>query len=153
MKENNSECKDLEINKNSFSGTLLKTIKFKDFKDIKAQLPTKKNYDINLNDINNTENYYKDINGEKILNGNNYVNKNNINNSNNYKKNYFCDNLIEKLTNNINENQNLNKNIINGNNNINNYYYINYSPNYNQCFPTKANNNIPSKKKRRNKNK
>ena len=148
MKENNSECKDLEINKNSFSGTLLKTIKFKDFKDIKSQLPTKKNYDINLNDINNTENYYKDINGEKILNGNNYVNKNNINNSNNYKKNYFCDNLIEKLTNNINENQNLNKNIINGNNNINNYYYINYSPNYNQCFPTKANNNNVASKKR-----
>ena len=151
MKENNSECKDLEINKNSFSGTLLKTIKFKDFKDIKSQLPTKKNYDINLNDINNTENYSKEVNnsnGEKILNGNNYVNKNNINNSNNYKKNYFCDNLIEKLTNNINENQNLNKNIINGNNNINNYYYINYSPNYNQCFPTKANNNNISSKKR-----
>ena len=151
MKENNSECKDLEINKNSFSGTLLKTIKFKDFKDIKSQLPTKKNYDINLNDINNTENYSKEVNnsnGEKILNGNNYVNKNNINNSNNYKKNYFCDNLIEKLTNNINENQNLNKNIINGNNNINNYYYINYSPNYNQCFPTKANNNNVASKKR-----
>ena len=138
MKENNSECKDLEINKNSYSGTLLKTIKFKDFKDIKSQLPTKKNYDINLNDINNADNYYKEINN---------------NNNNNYKKNYFCDNLIEKLTNNINnENPNLNKNIINGNNNINNYYYINYSPNYNQCFPTKPNNNgnnnnISSKKK------
>ena len=152
MKENNSECKDLEINKNSFSGTLLKTIKFKDFKDIKSQLPTKKNYDINIQDINNTDNYYKEINGgsngENELNGNNYVNKNIINN---YKKNYFCDNLIEKLTNNINENPNLNKNIINGNNNINNYYYINFSPNYNQCFPTKANNNnnknIPSKKR------
>ena len=54
------------------------------------------------------------------------------------------------MTNNINENPNLNKNIINGNNNINNYYYINYSPNYNQCFPTKANNNsnnISSKKR------
>ena len=152
MKENNSECKDLEINKNSFSGTLLKTIKFKDFKDIKSQLPTKKNYDINIQDINNTDNYYKEINGgsngENELNGNNYMNKNIINN---YKKNYFCDNLIEKLTNNINENPNLNKNIINGNNNINNYYYINFSPNYNQCFPTKANNNnnknIPSKKR------
>ena len=152
MKENNSECKDLEINKNSFSGTLLKTIKFKDFKDIKSQLPTKKNYDINIEDINNTDNYYKEINGgsngENELNGNNYMNKNIINN---YKKNYFCDNLIEKLTNNINENPNLNKNIINGNNNINNYYYINFSPNYNQCFPTKANNNnnknIPSKKR------
>ena len=155
MKENNSECKDLEINKNSFSGTLLKTIKFKDFKDIKSQLPTKKNYDINIQDINNTDNYYKVINegsnAENELNGNNYMNKNIINN---YKKNYFCDNLIEKLTNNIktiNENPNLNKNIINGNNNINNYYYINFSPNYNQCFPTKANNNInkniPSKKR------
>ena len=144
MKENNSECKDLEINKNSFSGTLLKTIKFKDFKDIKAQLPTKKNYDINLNDINNAENYYREINnyennGDNLINNNNsYLNKNIINN---YKKNYFCDNLIEKLTNNINENPNLNKNIINGNNNINNYYYINYSPNYNQCFPTKTNSN------------
>jgi hypothetical protein len=48
MKENNSECKDLEINKNSFNGTLLKTIKFKDYKDIKSQLPTKKNYDIDI---------------------------------------------------------------------------------------------------------
>ena len=142
MKENNSECKDLEINKNSFSGTLLKTIKFKDFKDIKSQLPTKKNYDINIQDINNADNYYKEItgcsNGENEPNGGNYINKNIINN---YKKNYFCDNLIEKLTNNINENPNVNKNIINGNNNINNYYYINFSPNYNQCFPTKANNN------------
>ena len=153
MKENNSECKDLEINKNSYSGTLLKTIKFKDFKDIKSQLPTKKNYDINLNDINNAENYYKEINysnEENISNGNNYMNKNNVNN--NYKKNYFCDNLIEKLTNDINENPNLNKNIINGNNNINNYYYINFSPNYNQCFPTKTNdnnnnNNLSSKKR------
>ena len=151
MKENNSECKDLEINKNSFSGTLLKTIKFKDFKDIKSQLPTKKNYDINLNDIDNTDNYYKKFkcsNGDNEINSNNNcMNKNNVNN---YKKNYFCDNLIEKLTNNINENPNLNKNIINGNNNINNYYYINYSPNYNQCFPTKANNNsnnISSKKR------
>ena len=150
MKENNSECKDLEINKNSFSGTLLKTIKFKDFKDIKSQLPTKKNYDINLNDINNTENYYKEINyskGENVINGNNYVNKNAVNN--NYKKNYFCDNLIEKLTKNINENPNLNKNIINGNNNINNYYYINFSPNYNQCFPTKTNNNNNNLPKKR----
>ena len=151
MKENNSECKDLEINKNSFSGTLLKTIKFKDFKDIKAQLPTKKNYDINLNDINNAENYYKEINysnKDNILDRNNYINKNVVNN--NYKKNYFCDNLIEKLTNNINENPSLNKNIINGNNNINNYYYINFSPNYNHCFPSKVNNtnnNIISKKR------
>ena len=151
MKENNSECKDLEINKNSFSGTLLKTIKFKDFKDIKSQLPTKKNYDINIQDINNADNYYKEItgcsNGENEPNGDNYMNKNIINN---YKKNYFCDNLIEKLTNNINENPNVNKNIINGNNNINNYYYINFSPNYNQCFPTKGNNNnknIISKKR------
>ena len=29
MKENNSECKDLEINKNSFSGTLLKLLNLK----------------------------------------------------------------------------------------------------------------------------
>ena len=147
MKENNSECKDLEINKNSFSGTLLKTIKFKDFKDIKSQLPTKKNYDINLNDIDNTDNYYKKFkcsNGDNEINSNNNcMNKNNVNN---YKKNYFCDNLIEKLTNNINENPNFNKNIINGNNNINNYYYINFSPNYNQCFPAKTNSNNNKKR-------
>ena len=98
MKENNSECKDLEINKNSFSGTLLKTIKFKDFKDIKSQLPTKKNYDINLNDIDNTDNYYKKFkcsNGDNEINSNNNcMNKNNVNN---YKKNYFCDNLTNNF--------------------------------------------------------
>ena len=143
MKENNSECKDLEKNKNSFSGTLLKTIKFKDYKDIKSQLPTKKNYDINFNDIN--YNSVKDnINKNEIFYNNNYLNKN-IGNNN--KKNYN-DNLIEQLTNNINNNiSNLNNNIINSNNNINNYYYINYAPNYNQCFPTKVNNNLNGKKR------
>ena len=136
MKENNSECKDLEKNKNSFSGTLLKTIKFKDYKDIKSQLPTKKNYDINLNNINSNSSKEN-------------INENEIFYNNNIKKNYFCDNIIEKLTNNINSNQNMNNNnIINSSNNINNYYYINYSPNYNQCFPTKINNNINNNKKR-----
>ena len=145
MKENNSECKDLEINKNSFSGTLLKTIKFKDFKDIKSQLPTKKNYDVNFNNINS--NSYKDkIIEDSSFFKNNYINKNN---NHNYKKNYFSDNLIENLTNNdINNNNNLNNNITNNSNNINNYYYINYSPNYNQCFPTKKNNNNNIVKKR-----
>ena len=143
MKENNSECKDLEKNKNSFSGTLLKTIKFKDYKDIKSQLPTKKNYDININEINSNS-FRENYRDEKFF-YNNYLNKNfGINNN---KKNYFCDNLIEKLTGNINNNPNLNQNNnINSNNNINNYYYINYSPNYNQCFPTKINNNINGKK-------
>ena len=151
MKENNSECKDLEKNKNSFSGTLLKTIKFKDYKDIKSQLPTKKNYDINLNNINPNSSK-ENINKNEILLDNNYINKN-INIINNHKKNYFCDNLIEKLTNNINNNnQNLNHNIINNSNNINNYYYINYSPNYNQCFPTKINNNITGKNIKSNEN-
>ena len=144
MKENNSECKDLEKNKNSFSGTLLKTIKFKDYKDIKSQLPTKKNYDINLNEINS--NFTKgNMNQNEIFN-NNFMNKNTINN--NPKKNYFCDNLIEKLTSNINNNNpNINNNVINSNNNINNYYYINYAPNYNQCFPAKINNNLMGKKR------
>ena len=146
MKENNSECKDLEINKNSFSGTLLKTIKFKDLKDIKSQLPTKKNYDINMNSHSSKEN----INENSYFYNNNFLNKNN--NSSildivKNKKNYFNNNLIEKLTNNINSNNsNLNNNIINSNNNINNYYYINYAPNYNQCFPTKINSNIGKKK-------
>ena len=146
MKENNSECKDLEINKNSFSGTLLKTIKFKDYKDIKSQLPTKKNYDININNINSNSNTFKEnINENEIFN-NNYINQN-IGNNNN--KNYFCDNIIDKLTSNIrknNPNLNNNNNIVNSNNNINNYYYINYSPNYNQCFPTKVNNNANKKR-------
>jgi len=146
MKENNSECKDLEINKNSFSGTLLKTIKFKDLKDIKSQLPTKKNYDNNMNSHSSKEN----ISDNSYFDNNNFLNKNN--NSSildivNNKKNYFSNNLIEKLTNNINSNISyLNNNIINSNNNINNYYYINYAPNYNQCFPTKLNNNIGKKK-------
>ena len=141
MKENNSECKDLEKNKNSFSGTLLKTIKFKDYKDSKSQVPTKKNYDINLNNINNMKNINSNSCKENIDENNIFYHNNN--------KNYFCDNLIEKLTNNINNSQNMNhNNIINSSNNINNYYYINYSPNYNQCFPTKINNNINSNKKR-----
>ena len=144
MKENNSECKDLEKNKNSFSGTLLKTIKFKDYKDIKSQLPTKKNYDININEINSNS-FRENYRDEKFFN-NNYLNKNFCINNNN-KKNFFCDNLIEKLTSNINNNQKLNpNNIINSSSNINNYYYINYSPNYNQCFPTKAINNNNGKK-------
>jgi len=146
MKENNSECKDLEINKNSFSGTLLKTIKFKDLKDIKSQLPTKKNYDMNMNSRPSKEN----INENSYFYNNNFLNKNN--NSSildivKNKKNYFNNNLIEKLTNNINSNNsNISSNIINSNNNINNYYYINYAPNYNQCFPTKLINNINKKK-------
>ena len=143
MKENNSECKDLEKNKNSFSGTLLKTIKFKDYKDIKSQLPTKKNYDINLNDINYSS-ANDNINKNEIFYNNNYLK----NLGNNNKKNYYSDNIIEQLTNNINNNiSQLNNNIINSNNNINNYYYINYAPNYNQCFPTKVNNNISNKKR------
>ena len=141
MKENNSEFKNLEINKNSFSGTLLKTIKFKDYKDIKSQLPTKKNYDININDLN------YNFNKENINNNSNnsYLFKNN---NNNIKKNFLNDKLIEKLTNKINiNNPNFSNNIINNSNNINNYYYINYTPNYNQYFPNKINNNIISKKK------
>ena len=149
MKENNSECKDLEKNKNSFSGTLLKTIKFKDYKDIKSQLPTKKNYDINLNNRNSNPNLLKEnINQNEIFYNNNFMNKNFIGMNNNNQKNFFCDNLIEKITSNLNNNNsNLNhNNIINNSNNINNYYYINYNPNYNQCFSNKVNNNISKKK-------
>ena len=150
MKENNSECKDLEKNKNSFSGTLLKTIKFKDYKDIKSQLPTKKNYDINLNNRNSNPNFLKEnINENEIFYNNNFINKNFIGMNHNNQKNYFCDNLIEKITSNLNNNNsNMNhNNIINSSNNINNYYYINYNPNYNQCFPTKVNNNNINKKR------
>ena len=142
MKENNSEYKDLEINKNSFNGTLLKTIKFKDFKDIKSQLPTKKNYDIDISS-NINPNLYKDNINKKPNFYHNFFNRN-MNDINIHKKNYFNDNLIENLTSNTN---NINNNIIKNSNNINNYYYINYSPNFNQCFPTKVNNNIIGKKR------
>ena len=142
MKENNSECRDLEINKNSFNGTLLKTIKFKDYKDIKSQLPTKKNYDIDISS-NINPNLSKDNINKKQNLYHNFFNRN-INEINSSKKNYFNDNLIENLTSNIN---NSNNNIIKNSNNINNYYYINYSPNFNQIFPTKINNNIIGKKR------
>ena len=142
MKENNSECRDLEINKNSFNGILLKTIKFKDYKDIKSQLPTKKNYDIDISNNTNT-NLSKDNINKKQSIYHNFFNRN-MEDINNYKKNYFNDNIIENLTSNIN---NSNNNIIKNSNNINNYYYINYSPNFNQCFPTKINNNKIGKKR------
>ena len=47
MRSKNSEYKDLEDNKNIHDGYLLNTINFKDLKEIKSQLPTRKNYENN----------------------------------------------------------------------------------------------------------
>ena len=111
MKEKNIDYKDLEDNKNISDGCLLKTINFKDLRDIKAQLPTRKNYEDNKkNNINNNNldnyflfgnkkyefdknysEYYKYLNNNinNILN-NNYNNSDNVCNSNHifdYNKN------------------------------------------------------------------
>ena len=140
MKENNSEFKDLEKNKCSYSGILLKTIKFKDLKDIKSQLPKQKNYDINY-DLN-LNNFHQNSTKENTNNIYHYYSKNLIKSNIMNKKNYYSENLMEQLENNINHN-----NIINNSNNINNFYYINYSQNYNECFPNKMNNHNNGKRK------
>ena len=69
MKMKDSEYVDLEVNKTSKDGCLLNTINFKDLKEIKAQLPTKKNYgnnfenkrdyNYNYNYSNNNNNFFK----------------------------------------------------------------------------------------------
>ena len=92
MKENYSECTDIEKNKNSIEGTLLRTIKFKEYKDIKAKLPMNKNYTtekkennniITNNNINNIYyiNYTPDYNKyfpSKFITNNFFMDDNNV---------------------------------------------------------------------------
>ena len=130
MKEKSIEFKDLEDNKSIHDGYLLNTINFKDLKEIKSQLPTRKNYE----NSKNIKNYYSF--GNKDLNYNNnyydyykYLN-NNINNIlNNNIFNNYKNNLDYKSLNNYEKKYNKNTNpkdilnIINDkNSNINNKY-------------------------------
>ena len=122
MKMKDIEYKDLEDNKISKEGCLLNTINFKDLKEIKAQLPTKKNYgNNNINNINNDnnnnyENRFNNIN-------NNYLSNNNSNNKYIIKNEYYS-----SFENNKNKDENINNinNKIKNENNFNNYYnYLN----------------------------
>ena len=83
MKENFSECVDIEKNKNSIEGTLLRTIKFKEYEDIKSNLPMNKNYTSEKNECN-----------KNIITNNNINNIYYINYSPDYKK-YFPSKFIK----------------------------------------------------------
>ena len=118
MKMKDSEYVDLEVNKTSKDGCLLNTINFKDLKEIKAQLPTKKNYG------NNFENK-RDFNY-------NY-NYSNNNNNNFFKKEYFTSLENKKLVENSKEQYNINNDLtknINGSNMLNNNNENNFNSNY-----------------------
>ena len=100
MQMKDSEYNDLEENKISKDGYLLNTINFKDLKEIKAQLPTKKNYGSNLE-------YKREYNYNYPFNNNNLL-----------KKEYFTSFESKKLAENNKEYNNIN-NIVNNNYNIN----------------------------------
>ena len=101
MKMKDSEYNVLEENKISKEGYLLNTINFKDLKEIKAQLPTKKNYgnnfenkreyNYNYNFIGNInflkKDYFSSFDNKKMPENNKeyYIN-NNINNANDFLK-------------------------------------------------------------------
>ena len=142
MKEKNIDYKDLEDNKSIHDGYLLNTIKFKDLREIKSQLPTRKNYEnTNKNDDNNK--YYKNnqffesksnksLNYDKKLNdiyNNNYhlqLNNNSLK-ANNYTSNSINKDETNKNVNDIKRSQNLENNytdilkIINEKSSINKY--------------------------------
>ena len=151
MKEQNIDYKDLEDNKSGGDGCLLNTINFKDLRDIKAQLPTRKNYENDKNNISNNSNnnnnyisfankkfefnknysdYYKYLNTNinNILNNNNDIINNNIYNpNNNFEYNKILKhnkniNNYEEMVNKINNQSNI-LNIINDKN-INKYNEI-----------------------------
>jgi serine/threonine protein kinase len=125
MKEKNIEYKDLEDNKSIHDGYLLNTIKFKDLREIKSQLPTRKNYEnMNKNDENIKfikknqifeSKSNKSLNYEKKLNDlykNNYyiqLNNNSLKNNNYTSKNANKDDT-NKIFNDIKRSQNLEHN-------------------------------------------
>ena len=90
----------LKKNKSNMDGFLLKTIKFRDIKDIKAQLPQKKNYE-STKKVINTKNYFQnnrlDINGNiNNIISNNIISNNIISNNFNHNENK----IINTITNN-----------------------------------------------------
>ena len=159
MKEKNIEYKDLEDNKSIHDGYLLNTIKFKDLREIKSQLPTRKNYEninINKNDENNK--FYKNnqffesksnksLNYEKKLNDiynmNNYylqLNNNSLKSNNHTSKNSNKDDNF-KIVNDIKRSQNLEHNYTDILNIINDKSFNKYNDFLSQI--RKQNNNYP----------
>ena len=128
MRMKDSEYNDLEENKNIKDGCLLNTINFKDLKEIKAQLPTKKNYG---NNLENKRDYNYNYN---YLYNNNFI-----------KKDYFTSFDSKKLEEN-NKEYNINNNVSNellrmiNNSNINkNGNNFNINNNYNKYIDERIN--------------
>ena len=146
MKNDNSDFKSLEDNKNIHEGVLLKTIQFKDLRDIKSQLPTKKNYDKipRGNSFSDGKNVNIMFSGARNKSNPNIFIKNNSlikNNKNNVGKNIKNNSINNMSVNNKNVNIVNNENINNNNNDynkkkeiydskssINQYNYINRNP-------------------------
>ena len=84
MKENpktHQEAESLDKNKNTQDDFLLKTIKFNDIKEIKSQLPSKKNYNgKNKSGINLKKKTFISNNNSNIKSNNSKPNNNNTNN-------------------------------------------------------------------------
>ena len=147
MRMKDSEYNDLEENKNIKDGCLLNTINFKDLKEIKAQLPTKKNYgntfenkrDHNYNYLYNNnltkKEYFTSFDSKKLAENNKeYIINNNVNNEilkminyshknnneNNFNNNYnkyITERINKILNNNSTTNRTIYSNTINNNNN------------------------------------
>ena len=161
MKEFNYLEKKFEENLNN-NDVLLNTIKFSNINEIKAQLPTSKNYNdenINNNIKNSDFNTFNSINISNQMtqrvNSNksaNSINKNTMNKSvpNNPNNNNFIKNISNILSNinNINSNSNSiqhNKNNVNGNsgkNNLSINYLINQSSEREKNIEKKIKNNL-----------
>ena len=161
MKEFNYLENKFEENLNN-NNVLLNTIKFSNINEIKAQLPTSKNYNdenINNNVKNSDFNSFNSINISNQItqrvNSNkstNSINKNTMNKSvpNNSNNNNFIKNISNILSNinNINSNSNSiqhNKNNVNGNsgkNNLSINYLINQSSEREKNIEKKIKNNV-----------
>ena len=153
MRMKDSEYNDLEENKNIKDGCLLNTINFKDLKEIKAQLPTKKNYgntfenkrdyNYNYNYLYNNnfakKEYFTSFDSKKLAENNKEYNiNNNVNNDilkmiNNSHKNNNENNFSNNYNKYINEriNKILNNNSTNNRSAYNNIINNNYSSNNN----------------------
>ena len=153
MRMKDSEYNDLEENKNIKDGCLLNTINFKDLKESKAQLPTKKNYgntfenkrdyNYNYNYLYNNnfakKEYFTSFDSKKLAENNKEYNiNNNVNNDilkmiNNSHKNNNENNFSNNYNKYINEriNKILNNNSTNNRSAYNNIINNNYSSNNN----------------------
>jgi len=156
MKMKDSQYNVLEENKSIKDGYLLNTINFKDLKEIKAQLPTKKNYgnnlenkresNYNINYANNNfkeKKYFTSFDSKKLDENNKEYNiNNNINDNNNeiLKRINSLNNNIDIIKYNNNNyynylndriNKLLNNNITNNNETKNYNYNINNNKNNN----------------------